>query len=78
MNEEVTKQQLLSFIERLEQLESAREDVSNTIKDVYDEVKDQGFDVKTVRKIIKLRKMRAEDIEREQALLDLYMEAIGL
>lgn len=78
MNEEVTKQQLLSFIERLEQLESAREDVSNTIKDVYDELKGQGFDTKTVRKIIKLRKMRAEDIEREQALLDLYMEAIGL
>lgn len=78
MSEEVTKQQLLSFVERLEQLESAREDVSNTIKDVYDEMKDQGFDVKTVRKIIKLRKMRAEDIEREQALLDLYMEAIGL
>jgi uncharacterized protein (UPF0335 family) len=69
---------LKAFVERIEKLEEEKTAVSTDIKDVYGEAKGTGFDVKTLRKLIRLRKMDAEKREEEDQLLELYRSAIGL
>jgi len=69
---------LKSFVERIEKLEEEKSAVSTDIKDVYGEAKGTGFDVKTLRKLIRLRKMDEEKRREEDELLELYRTAIGL
>lgn len=69
---------LLSYIERIERLQNTKREILDGIKDVYDEVKSAGFDVKTVRRIVKIRSMRAEEAEREEILLNLYKNVLGI
>ena len=69
---------LKAFIERIERLESEKSEVTEDIKDIYTESKAVGFDVKTIRKIVKLRKMDTEKRAEEDQLLALYKSAIGL
>lgn len=69
---------LRSFIERIERLEEEKAAIAEDIKDIYGEAKGTGYDVKTLRKIIRLRKMDEEKRREEDELLDLYRAAIGL
>ena len=68
---------LKSFIERIERLEEDKAAVSNDMKEVFLEAKGEGFDVKIVRKVIRLRKQDKVKREEEAALIDLYLSAIG-
>lgn len=74
----VAGQRLRSFIERIERLEEERAAISEDIKEVKAEAKGVGFDVKTITKLIRLRKMEPEKRNEEEELLDLYKAAIGM
>lgn len=78
MSEIVAADQLRLLIERVERLEDEKKGISDDIKDVYGEAKATGFDVKTMRQIIKLRKMEKHHRDEAQMLLETYMEALGL
>lgn len=69
---------LRSFIERVERLEEEKKALSDDIKDVYAEAKANGFDTKTMRKVIALRKMDKDDLDEAEALLDTYLRALGM
>jgi uncharacterized protein (UPF0335 family) len=69
--------QLLSIIERVERLEQEKSEISEQIKEVFAEAKGNGFDVKIIRKVVRIRKQdRAKRME-EDSILDLYLSAIG-
>ena len=69
--------QLKSIIERVERLEQEKAEVAEQIKEVFAEAKGNGFDVKILRKVVRIRKQdRAKRME-EEAILDLYLSAIG-
>ncbi len=74
----ITGQRLLSFIERIERLREEQSALKEDEKEVFAEAKGTGFDTKTIRKLIKLRKMEAEERREQAELLDLYATAIGL
>ncbi|MFN4087855.1 MAG: DUF2312 domain-containing protein [Alphaproteobacteria bacterium] len=74
----VTAEQLRSYIERIERLEEEKAGLAADIKDVFAEAKGNGFDVKTMRQVLKLRKMDASDRDEQEALLDLYLHALGM
>lgn len=74
----VSGKRLKAFIERLERLEEEKAALGEDIKEVYAEAKGTGFDTKTIRKLIRLRKMDAEKRHEEDAILELYKSAIGL
>jgi uncharacterized protein (UPF0335 family) len=70
--------QLRAIIERIEHLEEEKKAVSDQIKEVYAEAKGNGFDTRTLRKVISLRRKQPEEREEEEALLDLYLSALGM
>ncbi|GGA60714.1 UPF0335 protein [Nitratireductor aestuarii] len=70
--------QLRAFVERIERLEEEKKSISDDIKDVYAEMKGQGFDTKAIRTIVRLRKKDANERQEEEAMLDLYMAALGM
>jgi uncharacterized protein (UPF0335 family) len=72
------KEQLKSFIDRVERLEEERAALSADIREVYSEAKGTGFDTKIMRQIIRLRKMDKADYQEQEALLDLYKRAMGM
>lgn len=74
----VAGQRLKSFIERIENLEEEKKALADDIKEVYAEAKGVGFDVKTIRKIVSLRKLEPEKRNEQEELLDLYKTAIGM
>lgn len=69
--------QLKSIIERIERLEEDKAAVSADLKEVYAEAKGTGFDVKILRKVVRYRKQDRAKQQEEEALLDLYLSAIG-
>jgi uncharacterized protein (UPF0335 family) len=76
--EGVAADQLKSFIERIERLEEEKAGIANDIKDVYAEAKGTGFDTKALRKIISMRKKDHAERQEEEAILELYMQALGM
>ena len=74
----VAGKRLLSVIERVERLEEEKAAIAEDIKEVFAEAKGTGYDVKTIRKIIRLRKMDVEKRREEHELLELYKSAIGM
>ncbi|MGR3219240.1 MAG: DUF2312 domain-containing protein [Candidatus Anammoxibacter sp.] len=74
----VSGERLKSFIERIERIEEDQSDLAEDKKEIYIEVKSVGYDTKTVRKIVKLRKMDTEKRAEEDQLLALYKSAISL
>ena len=74
----VSADQLRSFVERIERLEEEKTEVQEQIRDVYAEAKGEGFDVKTMRQVVRLRKMKPHDRIEQEELLDLYKSAIGI
>lgn len=74
----VAADQLRLFIERIERLEEEKKGVADDIKDVYAEAKSNGYDVKTMRAIVRLRKMENHARMEAEALLETYKNALGL
>jgi len=68
---------LRTIIERIERLEEDKAAISADLKEVYEEAKGEGFDTKILKRIIALRKKDKVQLEEEDALLDLYLSAIG-
>ena len=68
---------LKSLIERIERLEEDKAVVANDLKEVYAEAKGEGFDTKIIRKVVRLRKADAAKRTEEEALIELYITAIG-
>lgn len=74
----VTADELRQFIERIERLDAEKTDITEQQKEVMAEAKARGYDTKVMRKIIALRKRDSDDIAEEQAVLEMYAEALGM
>ena len=74
----VAADQLKSFIERIERLEEEKAGLAGDIKEVFLEAKGNGFDTKAMRKILSLRKKDHAERKEEEAILELYMQALGM
>lgn len=74
----IAADRLSSFIERIERLEEEKKGIQDDIKDVYAEAKGTGFDPKIMRKIISIRKQDKDTRQEQEALLDLYKQALGI
>lgn len=74
----VAKDQLRSFVERIEKMTEEKKAVMQDIKDIYAEAKGVGFDVKALKAVIKLRSMDPNERAEMDAILDIYMGALGL
>ncbi len=74
----VTAGELRQFIERAERLEAEKKDIADQIKEVMAEAKARGYDTRVMRKVIALRKRNADDIAEEEAVLEMYREALGM
>ncbi|HEX7791068.1 MAG: DUF2312 domain-containing protein [Pseudomonadota bacterium] len=72
------KGQLKAIIERIEKLEEEKKTISDDIKDVYGEAKGNGFDVKALRTIIRMRKQDADERQEQETILETYMQALGM
>jgi uncharacterized protein (UPF0335 family) len=70
--------QIRSIIERVESIETSMKEMSEDRGDIYKEAKGNGFDVKALRTIVRLRKMDANDRAEQDAILDTYMHALGM
>lgn len=77
-NGEVNDEQLRLFFERLDRLEEEKKGNSDDISDVYSEAKSQGYDAKIMREVRRLAKMKPEDRQQMEALIDIYKTAMGL
>jgi uncharacterized protein (UPF0335 family) len=75
-SEDVLK--LKQYIEKVERLENEKAEIQENISDVFKQAKDDGFDPKIMKKVLKLKKMKTEERENEDLLLDTYMMALGL
>lgn len=78
MSENVAADQLRLFIERIEHLEEEKRGLGDDINGVYSELKSTGYDVKTVRSIVKLRRLESHARQEAEALLETYKAALGL
>lgn len=74
----VTADELRQFIERIEHLEAEKKDIAEQVKEVYAELKGRGYDSKAIRKLITLRRKSADERQEEDAILELYMQALGM
>ena len=72
------KDQLKSIIERIERLEEEKKTISDDIRDVYAESKGNGFDVKALRQIVRLRKQDPNERQEQETILQTYMQALGM
>ncbi|MDB5707165.1 MAG: hypothetical protein JWN66_4281 [Sphingomonas bacterium] len=78
MSDVIAADQLRLFIERIERLEEEKKGIADDIKDVYAESKSNGYDTKTMRTIVKLRRMEKHHRDEAEMLLDTYKAALGL
>ena len=78
MSDVIAAEQLRLFIERIERLEEEKKGMADDIRDVYAESKSNGYDTKTMRAIVKLRRMEKHHRDEAEALLDTYKAALGL
>jgi uncharacterized protein (UPF0335 family) len=78
MSDNVAADQLRLFIERIERLEEEKKGIADDVKDVYAEAKANGYDAKTMRAIVRLRRMEKNARQEAEALLDTYKAALGL
>ncbi|WP_321832850.1 DUF2312 domain-containing protein [Thalassovita sp.] len=74
----VTADELRQFIERFERLELEKKDIADHQKEVMAEAKGRGYDTKVMRKLIALRKRDKDDIAEEEAVMEMYKEALGM
>ena len=74
----ITAEQLRSYVERIERLEEEKAAIAADVREVYAEAKSNGFDVKIMRQVLRLRKLDHDDRSEQEALLDLYKRALGM
>jgi uncharacterized protein (UPF0335 family) len=74
----IAQDQLRAFVERIELLEEGKKAIADDIREVYAEAKGNGFDTKVMRQLIKIRKQDRDERLEQEALLDLYMHALGM
>lgn len=74
----VTADELRQFIERYERLEAEKKDIADQQKEVMAEAKGRGYDTRVMRKLVALRKRDREDVAEEEAVLELYRNALGM
>jgi uncharacterized protein (UPF0335 family) len=74
----IAADELRLLIERIERLEEEKKAIADDVKDVFGEAKSRGYDTKTIRAILRLRKMEAHDRQEADALLETYMQALGM
>jgi uncharacterized protein (UPF0335 family) len=72
------KDQLKSFIDRIERLEEERAALTADIREVYSEAKGTGFDTKIMRQVVRMRRLDKADFQEQEAVLDLYLSALGM
>lgn len=77
MDDPVQGDQLKSIVERIERLEEEKKTIADDISEVYAEAKGTGYDVKVLRKVIAMRKRDLDERKEEEAILDLYLQAVG-
>ena len=74
----VAADELRLLIERAERLEEEKKGIADDIKDVFAEAKGRGYDSKTIKKIMGIRKKKREEYQEEQSILEVYMQALGM
>lgn len=74
----ITAEQLKAYMERIERLEEEKAAIAADVREVFAEAKANGFDVKIMRQVLRLRKLDSNDRAEQEALLDLYMSALGM
>ncbi|HTZ03576.1 MAG TPA: DUF2312 domain-containing protein [Xanthobacteraceae bacterium] len=72
------KDQLKAFVERVERLEEEKKAIADDIRDVYAEAKGNGFDIKTLRVVVRLRKQDINERKEQEAILETYLHALGM
>ncbi|MCX7339844.1 MAG: DUF2312 domain-containing protein [Hyphomicrobiales bacterium] len=77
MSDAIQGDQLKSIVQRIERLEDEKKTIADDIKEVYSEAKANGYDVKVLRKVISIRKRDLRERREEEAVLDLYLQAVG-
>ncbi|MBF0186480.1 MAG: DUF2312 domain-containing protein [Magnetococcales bacterium] len=75
---EIEHEELRIFVERIERLEEEKSEIGASIREIYAEAKNGGFEPKVMRQIIRLRKMDQHQVDEEEALLHLYKQALGM
>ena len=78
MPTKVAKDHLKAFVERIERLEEEKKTISDDIRDVFAEAKGNGYDVKALRTVIKLRKQDKDERKEQEAILEVYLQALGM
>ena len=78
MTEVIAANQLKQYIERVERLEADKSEISDDIKQVFDEAKANGFDAKIMKQVIKLKKLDKDSLAEQEAILDLYRSALEI
>lgn len=76
--ESVAQDQLRAFVERIERMEEEKKAIADDIKEIYAEAKGNGFDTKVLRQIIRIRKQDHDERMEQEAILELYMAALGM
>ena len=77
MDDPLNNNQLKSIIERVERLEEEKKTIADDIKEVYAEAKGSGYNTKILRQVVRLRKIDINERRESEAILDLYMQAVG-
>lgn len=72
------KEQLKSYINRVESLEAEKQSLTVDIREVYSEAKGTGFDTKIMRQVVRMRKLDKADFQEQEAMLDLYLSALDM
>ncbi len=78
MSYRVSADELRAFVERIERLDAEKKDLAEAQKEVMAEAKGRGYDTKVMRKLIAMRKRDEQDLAEEEAVLDMYKEALGM
>ena len=77
-SEPVAQDQLQAFVDRIERMEEEKSAIAADIKEIYAEAKGNGFDTKIIKTIVKIRKVPAAERAEQEALLETYMNALGM
>lgn len=77
-NARIAAGELRQFVERIERLEAEKKDIADMIREVMSEAKSRGYDTKIIRKVVTIRKKDPQEISEENAILDVYLDALGM
>ncbi len=74
----IATEQLKQFISRIERLQQDKADIASDIKQVFDEAKSSGFDIKTMKQVLKLKKLDRDSLAEQESMLELYRSALDI